>query len=130
MEIKTTRTKARLIVLAVFLMGFAAGILSMSLYQRATGSGPHYEDRKPPQDHLLEKMSKRLNLSPEQKEQIRAILEETFQKYSEIRKDMEPRINAVRQQSRDRIRALLSKEQLPEFEKMVQESDRAREKWK
>jgi Spy/CpxP family protein refolding chaperone len=80
-------------------------------------------------------MNQKLSLTPDQQNAISRILEETFANYNEIRKEMEPRIkdfkprfDEERQKSRDRIRALLTAEQLPGFEKMVQENDLKREK--
>jgi hypothetical protein len=79
-------------------------------------------------------MTKEVGLEGDQQEQIRKILDETREKYGEIRKEMdpaiknfEPRFNAVRQESRDRIRALLTPEQLPKYEEMVQSHDKMRE---
>jgi hypothetical protein len=123
-----------LIVLAVFVIGFTAGALSMNLYQRMNSPSPEVKNQRP-QDQMLKKMDQALNLTGEQESQIRAILDETFQKYGEIRHEMEPQIkefkprfDAVRQQSRDRIRALLTSAQLPRYEEMVQEQDAQREK--
>lgn len=45
-------------------------------------------------------------------------------------KPFEPRFNSVRQESRDRIRALLTPEQLPKYEQMVEEHDKMREQEK
>jgi hypothetical protein len=43
-------------------------------------------------------------------------------------KEFEPQFDAVRQQSRNEIRAVLNDKQLPEFEKMIEEQDRERER--
>jgi hypothetical protein len=79
-------------------------------------------------------MNDEIGLEADQQEQIRKILDETREKYGEIRKEMdpaikgfEPRFNAVREESRNRIRALLTPEQLPKYEEMVNKHDRARE---
>ena len=133
MESKTSsRTKARLIVITVFVIGFAAGALSLNLYQRLTSSAsPKPEDRA---GVLIQKMNERMDLTTDQQAQIRAILDKTAEKYFEIRVDMEPRLkdfeqrfNAVRQHQRDEIRALLNEKQLPKFNEMVEERDRLRE---
>jgi len=47
-----------------------------------------------------------------------------------VRRDVDPRIGVIRQQSRDRLRALLTDEQKPKFEELVAESDAKREKMK
>ena len=126
------KTKARLIVLAIFLIGFLAGGFSMSLYRTATGSpdGERKMRGGPPQAHILEKMEKKLSLTAEQHEKVKAILDETFTQYDQIRKDIDPRIHVIRQQSRERIRALLTEEQKPKYEELVAESDAKRERMK
>ncbi|HEX5735224.1 MAG TPA: hypothetical protein VF131_20510 [Blastocatellia bacterium] len=135
MESKTSsQTKARMIVLAIFVIGFAAGALSMNLYERFSSKGPDKDGPPHGPTYLLTKMDNKLDLSEEQKREIGAILEETSEKYIEIRRDLQPRVkeyeprfDAVRQQSRERIRAVLKPNQLSKYEEMVQESDRRRE---
>ena len=135
MESRTSsQTKARLIVLTIFVIGFTAGALSMNLYDRFSSKAPNNEIPPHGPTYLLTKMDNKLDLSEEQKQEIKTILEETNQKYIEIRRDLQPRVkeyeprfDAVRQQSRERIRAVLKPDQLPKYEEMVQESDRRRE---
>lgn len=134
MESNTSQGKARLIVAAVFVIGFAAGALSLNLYQHLTSS----KKPDPPRgrsEYILGKMKEEVGLTTDQQEQIKNILDQTGEKYFEIRKDIEPvmkpfepRFEAVRQESRDRIRSLLTDEQLPKFEEMVRKQDEMREK--
>lgn len=137
MESKTnSQTKARLIVVSVFVIGVAAGALALNLYQQLSRSS----DQNMPHngtEFLLKRMNDKVGLASDQQEQIKKILDETADKYKDIRKEMdpvvkpfEPRFNAVRQESRDRIRALLTPEQLPKYEKMVQDRDKMREQEK
>jgi hypothetical protein len=131
-----SQRKARLLVLAVFVIGFTAGALSMNLYQRSSGPEAYNSDVDArPQDRIVRQMNQKLGLTSEQQNAISRILDETFDRYGEIRKEMEPRIkdfkprfDEERQQSRDRIRAVLTPEQLPRFEEMVKENDLKREK--
>ncbi|HWX41458.1 MAG TPA: hypothetical protein VN345_09960 [Blastocatellia bacterium] len=132
METKpASQTKARVIILAVFVLGLAAGALSTNLYQRLTNSGPARADRPhgKPTD-VLDKLNNRLNLSPDQQASIREILQGTFNQYDGIKKDIEPRMDVVRQQGRQRIREVLKPDQLPKYEEMVREHDAEREKSK
>ena len=128
----TSRNKARVVVLTVFVIGVAAGALSMNLYQ---GKGSRTRQPHPTPVAIVDKMKTRLGLTPDQSEHIGSILKDTFSQYDIIKQDAEPclqqtrpRFDAVRQASRDKIRAELSAEQLPEFEKMVRELDAEREK--
>jgi Spy/CpxP family protein refolding chaperone len=131
-----SQTKARVIVLFVFVIGFAAGALGLNLYQRLTSSSNKDAPRSGT-EFLIKRMNDKVGLSSDQQDQIKKILDETNDKYRDIRKDMEPRIkdfeprfNTVRQESRDRIRALLTPEQLPKYEQMVQDHDKMREQEK
>jgi hypothetical protein len=131
----TSKNKARLIVLTIFIIGFTAGALSMNLYERLMNTGP-VKRGKPP-EFITKKIDERVNLNSEQQAHIRAILEETFEQYNEIRKDMdpklkefEPRFQEVRRKSRERIRAELTENQLPGFEKLMEEEDKRREESK
>ncbi|MFY9553469.1 MAG: hypothetical protein WAV20_22970 [Blastocatellia bacterium] len=134
MESKSnSQSKARLIVLSVFVIGFAAGALSLNLYQSLTGASKK-DPRRGGTEVLIKRMDEEVGLTSDQQDQIKRILDETNDKYREIRKDMEPRIkdfvpkfDAARQESRDRIRALLTSDQLPKYEEMVQKHDKMRE---
>ena len=131
MEGSSSQKKARLIVTAVFVIGFAAGALSLNLYQHLTSS----KRPEPPRgrEAILGKLKEEVGLTPDQQERVKEILDQTGEKYFEIRKDLEPvmkpfepRFDAVRQESRGRIRSLLTEEQLPKFEEMVRKQDQAR----
>lgn len=128
-----SQSKARLIVVSVFVIGFAAGALSLNLYQRLNPSSKK-DGPRGGAEVLIKRMNEEVGLAPDQQDQIKKILDETGEKYREIRKEMdpaiknfEPRFNAVRHESRDRIRQLLTPEQLPKYEEMVQKHDKMRE---
>jgi hypothetical protein len=138
MESKSnSQSKARFIVVSVFVIGFAAGALALNLYQQLTAS----KGKDRPQhgaEFLVNKMNEKVGLTQGQQDLIRKILDETNDKYRDLRinviepriKDVEPQLNAVRQESRDRIRALLTAEQLPKYEQMILEREKMREQEK
>lgn len=128
-----SQSKARLIVVSVFVIGFAAGALALNLYQSLNGSNKR-DPRRGGTEFLIGKMNEEVGLTSDQQEKIRKILDETSEKYKQIRveidplvKPFEPRFNAVRQESRDRIRTLLTSEQLPKYEEMIKTHDKMRE---
>ena len=137
MESKSnSQSKARVIVVSVFIIGFAAGALALNLYQKLSSSSSNNMPTHGT-EFLLKRMNDKVGLSSDQQEQIKKILDETNDKYKDLRSEMEPRIkdfeprfNSVRQESRDRIRALLSPDQLPKYEQMVQDRDKMREQEK
>jgi hypothetical protein len=113
--------RARLLVTLVFLLGMVAGGLSVNLYQRYSDSAKAPDQR--PRDYVFDKLTKRLQLSGPQQESIRRTLDETFDQYAEIKKDIEPRIVPVRQRGRDQIRAVLTPEQAVKYEEILREVD-------
>jgi len=128
-----SQNKARLIVLAVFVIGFAAGALSLNLYERFTSSS---RDRDPRDrtTFIISKMDDKMGLSTDQQSRIRDILEATAQKYFDIRKKMEPVVkdfeplfDQVRQQSREQIRGVLTEKQLPKYQELTDEQDKRRQ---
>ena len=128
-----SRSKARMIVVTVFVIGFAAGALSLNLYQQLNPSSKNNGPRGGP-EYLIKRLNDEVGLKSDQQDQIKQILDETQEKYRAVRKEMEPAVkgfepkfNAVREESRNRIRALLTAEQLPKYEDMVNKHDRMRE---
>ena len=125
-----------MIVASVFLVGFVAGALALNLYQRLTSS-----TSKPPEpgkvEFMISKMDAKVGLTSDQQNRVRAILEERSKKFGEIFHEMEPQLKpfeprfaAVREESRNQIRELLTDKQLPKYEEMLKEQDAAREKEK
>jgi Spy/CpxP family protein refolding chaperone len=99
--------------LAIFILGFAAGALAPAAYRawtRGDGGGGDRRDR-------LERMSEDLNLSPEQKEQVRQIFAETRTRLEALRKESEPRFAEIRRETDERLKQTLTPEQWEEFRK-------------
>lgn len=130
----SSQTKARMLIAAVFVIGFAAGALSLNLYERLTAGKPKPNEQRNHVEVILQRMDEKMRFNDQQRDQVRQILSNTSDKYGEIRKKMDPllkeyapQFDSVRQQARNEIRAVLTDKQLPEFEKIVQEQDRERQ---
>jgi|SRR5215831_14682952 len=119
------RTKARLVIVAIFVFGFVGGALSMNLYTRATATGK--VDTERPRHYFFEKLNEKCKLTPDQQAQIHGICDDTFNKFHDIGKQVEPQMNQARQDGRDKIRAILTKDQLPKFEELLSEMDKKRQ---
>jgi hypothetical protein len=136
MESKTSsQAKARLVIAAVFVIGFAAGALSLNLYQRFTSNAPEKAESHDRAGLFIQRIDEKVSLSDPQKAQIRQILDNSREKYAEIHKEtdplmkkLEPQFDALRQQTRNEIRAVLTESQLPKVEEMFKEQDRERER--
>ncbi len=122
--------KAALLVLLVFVLGIAVGALGMYVAESrgiaASSSG------KPSQQSYghaqVQRLSTDLNLTIEQQQQLTAILEDSKGKYQALYESIRPQRDEIRQQGRQRIRGILSAEQLPKFEAYLQHLDAERKK--
>jgi Spy/CpxP family protein refolding chaperone len=121
---KPTRVAA-LWLSVVFLAGAVFGFVAHSLYEptRATStSAPR--DPKEHRDRYLTKLEKQLSLSPEQVTQVRSILDQTGQRFADLRERMEPEFEAARQSQRDRVMAILTPDQQPKYQQIIEENKR------
>ena len=107
----------RAAALAIFVLGFAAGVLAPSAYRawvrerRSDGPG----DR-------IEQMAKSLNLSPEQKEQVRQIFGESRTQLEALRRESEPRFAEIRRQADERLQSVLTPEQWQQLRREREEN--------
>ena len=126
MESNGTRQKAAGLVVLVFLLGLAIGALGMHFWGNRVWGAP----AAPAVDHgkLLEDMTREVGLSPDQKIQVQAIVEETRAKMQAIDQQVRPQYEEARQEGRSRMRALLTPDQLPRFEEFLRRIDEERKK--
>jgi DNA anti-recombination protein RmuC len=66
-------------------------------------------------------MVDRLQLNADQKTQVQQIFEETRQQLQALRKDSDPRVVQIRQQTDERLQKVLTPEQWKQFEQMRDE---------
>ncbi len=117
-----TLVKIWLAIVGVFVLGCVTGISLDSAYRLRSGAQPPRDKEK-----VFERMKRDLDLNDQQATQIRAILDETRDAYRQLRAECKPRYDAVRQDARTRIRALLTPEQQQKFDAKVAERDARRD---
>ncbi|HEX8559759.1 MAG TPA: Spy/CpxP family protein refolding chaperone [Pyrinomonadaceae bacterium] len=108
----------RAAALGIFLLGFAAGALAPAAYRAWAPEGGR--ERRAGR---FERMSERLDLTPEQRAQVQQIFGQTRSQLEALRKESEPRVAEIRRQADERIRGVLTPEQ---WEKFRQERDEPR----
>lgn len=125
----TTRLKIWLVIIGVFILGGASGVLLDGVYRlRASGNARQEMHNNHHAEEVIEHMKSDLNLSDDQVTQVRAILDQTRNDYHALRAEVRPRYDAVRQNARVKIRALLNAEQQRKFDAKVAEIDARRER--
>ncbi len=122
----TTRLKIWLAIIGVFVLGCVTGASLDSAYRlRASGESGEGRGKRNP-DEMFEKMGHDLDLNERQAAEIRQILDVTRNEYRALRMEVRPRYDALRQNSRTRIRALLTPEQQQRFDQKAAQRDAKR----
>jgi len=70
----------------------------------------------------LAKIDKELQLTADQKAQFKTIITERMEKTQELYKEIEPKLQTIKEESRGKMRAVLTPEQLAKWEKMKTEA--------
>ena len=117
-----SKWQVRLAALLIFVLGVAAGALALNGYQRWSRSRAESTRQQ-----RFERMLDRLQLSADQKTQVHQILSETREQLQNLRKESEPRFDAIRQQADERLQKVLTPEQWKQFQQ-EREAMRGRER--
>ena len=113
-----SKWQVRVAALLIFVLGVAAGALGLNGYQRWSRSRVDGSRQQ-----RFERMLDRLQLNADQKTQVHQILGDTRSRLQAVRKESEPKVNEIRQQTDARLQQVLSPEQWKRFQ---QERDEAR----
>jgi len=79
-------------------------------------------------EHAIARYKNNLHLSDGQVSQLRQILGDWDKQYSDLQKQVEPQFSTLHEQTRDRIRQILSPEQLQKFNETARRNDEARKR--
>lgn len=117
----TNKRKAQLIIIAAFVLGIVVGASGQYLMHQSlvTQSNSSQE--------ILTELTDRLKLSKEQRDQVEQIMLDTRLQYQELRTQLRPQYNAVRDASRKRVSDILSPEQQSLYDQWNREQDIKRE---
>jgi Spy/CpxP family protein refolding chaperone len=118
--------KAFLLVFLVFVLGIALGSVGTYVITTRVHAARPQAARNPA--NRMASFSRDLNLNAEQRKQIEAIFNDTRARYAAIREQADPQYEKVRQESRERIRQVLTPEQGPKFEELLLRMDAERRK--
>lgn len=113
-------------LMLVFGSGVAVGGFGYRLYSATPVLSAKAPTRVSPEElrrqHLSE-MQTRLKLTDAQVAQVNSVMDETRSLFHEARKKQNQELGALRQRQADKIRAILTDEQRPEYEKLRAERE-------
>ncbi len=118
------RVKGALLLLLAFLLGTATGALGFALYRSHAGWWGPPQDATRFREVVIRRLTRELDLRPEQQQQVEAILREAGDQFTRLREEMRPRFLEIRNRTRDRIRTLLDADQQTRFQAFMDRWDR------
>ena len=125
---KITRWTVAFYMALVFACGAVVGAFAYRLYTVSEVSA-NAGQRNPEEfrKRFMAELKNRLNLSDDQAAKVGAIMDQTRQQFRAARATIEPEIQKIQEEQRQKINEILSADQQPEFQKMMEQRRRARE---
>jgi Spy/CpxP family protein refolding chaperone len=127
MENAKTRSEAAVVVLIVFLLGAIAGGTANHLWGERVW-GKQLPPAPPTREQIVDKMTKELSLTPDQAKQFGDVVDDTRAKIHADYTAADAQRDQLRSAGRDRIRAILTADQRPKFDALMQKLDEDRKK--
>ena len=123
---KPTRIAAMWLAV-VFLAGALFGFVANTFYSQRTARASTSNPRES-RERFVARLQKDLALTPEQLAQVRAIMDQTGQRFREVREKMDRDSQTIREEHRQQILAILTPEQQPKYKQILEERRRRHEK--
>lgn len=111
--------RAYLYFVLTFLLGVIVG--GAGLFSYAWYSG-HWHQSFDTQ-HIIRHLTRELKLSDAQVQQLTPIVEDWTKKHAELRSQVAPQFQSLREEFRNRVSQILTPEQLEKFNKLVRRHD-------
>ena len=125
----TATRKAALWVGAVFFLGAAlGGVLGYVFAHRSVNAANPPMSEPERRAHRVAELTKELTLTPQQAQQLDAILLRWHSESKAIRDQSDLQMEVVRQKGRGQVRAILTPEQMPKFEEFLKRIDEERKR--
>jgi Spy/CpxP family protein refolding chaperone len=127
MDNSNSKTKAGILVAVVFVLGVTLG--AVGTHYREVGAAPSItKSGYPVHSEVMKRLSQQVGLTAEQQTQVTAIVDDIRTRMHELASQQKPQADAIRAEGRQRIRAVLTPEQLPKFEEFIKQLDADRAK--
>jgi Spy/CpxP family protein refolding chaperone len=124
-----TKSSALISLLLVFLSGALVGAFAYRLYNLSVAAAPSAGRRPDPEEarrHMVAEMRDRVKLDAQQVEELQKILDQTRERFHQMRDKMNAEGEAIRNSQAERIKGILRAEQLPLFDQLRAERERDR----
>ena len=119
------RARALAVIIAILLAGCLLGIAGLHFWERGFRGRDAIPSTARGQGQT-ERLAKRLQLTPEQEAQLKAILEDSRRRINGSRAELEQKMETIRVQTNEKIAAILNDGQRKEFQRLLSEADAPR----
>ena len=121
------RWKFVALLVLIFLLGIATGGFGHHLLEsRGYFRRPAHSSSRQNRSEIVDKFTKELGLTSDQQQQLNAILAEQEQRFKDLNKSFRSQADVIRQEGRDKIRAILTDQQKPKFDEILKRFDEER----
>ena len=124
METTKARLEAAVLFLVVFVLGVVFGVVGNHVWSKRVSGEAAAVNTKPTRDQVMQDLTQRLQLTPDQQKQIGVAIDETRAKWQALDVPREQ----IRQEGRAKIRAILTPEQQLKFDDFMKRLDEQRRK--
>ena len=111
----------RLYFFSLLLLCFLFGAVSATVYESLTSKETRRSRRIRTSDVV-----KQIDMSEEQRKLLNSVLEESRQRMVELNRSIRPELSKIRQESRDKMRQILTDEQRLQFDQLIAQRDSLR----
>jgi Spy/CpxP family protein refolding chaperone len=118
-----TQLSAAVFAALLFCGGAAVGALGHRYYTNTAVINNIAKTPDPGRHRYIAEMQDRLKLTPAQLKQLETILDDTKAQYHAVRDSYKPQMLKIKQAHIERVRSILTPEQIPAYEKLVAERD-------
>jgi hypothetical protein len=127
MATKNARTEAAALVFVVFLLGLLLGGVGNHLWDERV-HGQDQLNTKPTRQQVLDDLTQRLQLTPDQQTRIAGAIDDTRSKWQALYAPLDAPREQIRRQGRANIRAVLTPDQQVRFDDFLKQLDEQRKK--
>jgi Spy/CpxP family protein refolding chaperone len=117
--------KTYLYFVLTFLCGVIAGSAGLLVYSWYSGHWMRPFHHPSPQQ-IVQRMTKDLSLTPDQTQQLTTIINDSIQKHRALDQQVAPQYQALRTETRERIRKILNPAQQAKFDELVRRFEQRR----
>jgi flagellar biosynthesis chaperone FliJ len=131
MRNSNARLEAAALVFVVFVLGLLLGGVGGHLWDKrvqGNGSSAAQINTKPTRDQVINTLTQRLQLTPDQQRQVTVVIDDTRAKWQAQYAEANAEHEQIRQQARASIRAVLTPDQQSNYDDYMKQLDEQRKK--